>query len=327
MTTLDVVVVNWNSSDQLRQCLESVNRSRLEVCRLSRVVVFDNASEDGSVERLEGLEIPLHLLRSPRNVGFGAACNRAAAAATGELILFLNPDARLYPETLEAATRFLCEHERAGICGVALEGRDGRVQRSCCRLPDVRAMLVAALGLDRLTGGRLRGSPMVEWAHDETRPVDHVIGACYLVRRSLFEQLGGFDERFFVYFEDLDFSLRARRAGWECWFLSTARAFHRGGGTTESVKARRLFYSLRSRLLYASKHFGPAGSAAVWGATLLAEPFVRLGAAAAGLAGSGVGATLGGYASLWGWALRAGRRVPPSGLGRRPADDSPGSPG
>jgi GT2 family glycosyltransferase len=102
-----------------------------------------------------------------------------------------------------------------------------------------------------------------------------VIGAFFLVRKSVFEELGGFDERFFVYLEDLDFSYRAAKAGWGSYFLSSVRIFHHGGGTSHQIKARRLFYSLRSRLLYGFKHFSIPGGAGSGLVCLLIEPFVR----------------------------------------------------
>ena len=102
-----------------------------------------------------------------------------------------------------------------------------------------------------------------EWAHDETREVDQVMGAFFFVRRSVFEALGGFDERFFVYFEDMDFAVRARERGWRSVYLATAQAFHRGQGTTERAVPRRMFYFARSRILYARKHFGTLGATSV----------------------------------------------------------------
>src|SRR5258708_40080093 len=94
----------------------------------------------------------------------------------------------------------------------------------------------------------------------DTRRVDVVTGAFLLVRRGIFEVLGGFDERFFVYLEDVDFLYRVGQAGWRCYYLAAARAYHRGGGCSEQAKAARLFYALRSRILYSYKHFGRASA-------------------------------------------------------------------
>jgi GT2 family glycosyltransferase len=307
-SVIDVVIVNWNAGQQLRDCLVSLQGSHRSRVQLGSVVVVDNASTDASLDGLEALDLPLQVIRNETNRGFGAACNQGARAGSGDLVLFLNPDAAVYPDTLPEAARFMAEHPRAGVCGVALEGSDGTVHRSCCDLPTPKTMLVKSLGLDKASAGRLAGYSLERWPHDETRRVDHVIGAFYLMRRTLFESLGGFDERFFVYLEDLDLSARAKAAGWETWFLRDPRAFHKGGGTSERAKPVRLFYSLRSRLQYVSKHFGGASSAAVWVATLTAEPVIRLAFACARGRLSQVAEVFGGYRRLLGWVVSPSAR-------------------
>ena len=120
------------------------------------------------------------------------------------------------------------------------------------------------------------GQAMLEWKHNSTCKVDQVMGTFFLMRHSLFESLGGFDERFFVYFEEVDLSLRARQAGWHSVYIADARAFHAGGGASRQVKANRLFYSLRSRLLYGFKHFTSFKAWLLVGVTLLIEPLTRV---------------------------------------------------
>jgi GT2 family glycosyltransferase len=142
---------------------------------------------------------------------------------------------------------------------------------------------------------------MAEWDHAQTRQVDQVIGAFFLVRRGLFESLHGFDERFFVYFEEVDFAYRARQAGWLSVYLADAQAFHAGGGTSNQVKARRLFYSLRSRLLYAFKHFSWTGAVGVLLATLLLEPVSRTALALFRHSWAGLKETWAAYGMLWRW--------------------------
>jgi GT2 family glycosyltransferase len=143
---------------------------------------------------------------------------------------------------------------------------------------------------------------MTTFDHQETRDVDHVAGAYFLIRRSLFEILGGFDERFFVYLEDLDFALRAKRLGWRSVFLAHARAYHKGGGVSDQVKAHRLFYSLRSRILYAFKHFNRAEAWAVCLATLAIEPVPRSVRGLLRLSGRELTDTVHGFTLLW-WGL------------------------
>ncbi len=141
-------------------------------------------------------------------------------------------------------------------------------------------MVGNSIGLDRLhasVSSRRISSPNGRTTRRAS--VDQVMGAFFLVRRSVFEALGGFDERFFVYYEDLDFAVRARAHGWSSVYIATAQAFHRGQGTTEGATARRTFYFCRSRILYARKHFSMPGAFAVMAATLTLEPFARLAAA------------------------------------------------
>lgn len=297
---LTLVIVNWNGGGHLRRCVDSVIEHRGSC--VDRIVVVDNGSTDGSLAacRREGVTI----IESRENLGFAKACNIGARGAISEYLLFLNPDASIYDDTLERAVACLADPTNAdvGICGVQLIDPSGAVARSCARFPTATAFCLGALGLSRLF--RSHGVLMEDWAHDETRDVDHVIGAFYLVRRELFESLGGFDERFFVYLEDLDFSWRARQRGWRSRYLIDARASHVGGGASSQVKDRRLFYALRSRLLYAFKHFGFVSRWTVLLLTVLIEPFVRTAWAAARFSVSTLRETWKGYALLWRWLPR-----------------------
>lgn len=287
-----VVIVNWNSGAQLRECLRSFAAVANDGIA-ARVTVVDNASTDGSCERLEA-PVPIDLIRNADNRGFGAACNQGAAGSDAEFLLFLNPDTRLMAGSLAGPVSYLRSNTGVGIAGIQLMDTDGHVTRNTARRPTPWSMAGNSVGLDRILPSVFPPHFVTEWAHDETRPVDQVMGAFFFVRRSVFEALGGFDERFFVYYEDLDFSMRARDRGWSSVFLATAQAFHRGQGTTEGATARRTFYFCRSRILYARKHFGGLGAFAVTIATLALEPIARLAAAP-----RSAGSTLRAFAMLW----------------------------
>lgn len=277
---LAIVIVNWNAGRQLQDCLDSVRSSAAHLApgqRLAGVVVVDNASADGSADTLRLPGLPLQVLHNRSNRGFAAACNQGAAAAPpADLLLFLNPDTRLFDHSLALPLLRLAEpgRQRTGIVGIQMVDEAGQVARSCARFPTAAHFAWQALGLDRLRPELAHA--MREWDHESDREVDQVIGAFFLIRRPLFDQLGGFDERFFVYFEEVDLALRAAHAGWHSLFLAEARAFHLGGGTTDQVKSRRLFYSLRSRLLYGRKHFGAGQRALLALVTWLVEPLSRL---------------------------------------------------
>jgi GT2 family glycosyltransferase len=267
---LDIIIVNWNSGRQLRRCLESVTRADQQAFALRRVTVVDNASSDHSADGLDDLPLPLAYIRNATNRGFAAACNQAALGSPATHLLFLNPDTILGTDSLSVPIEFLEQpaNGTVGLVGVQLREENGVVARSCARFITPGMMVRGMLGFPSLF--------MTDWDHRETREVDHVTGAFFLVRRQVFQALHGFDERFFVYLEDLDFSLRARRAGWRTYYLATASVYHRGGGTSEQIKARRLYYALHSKVLYAHKHFTRGPATVVTLATASVELLTRL---------------------------------------------------
>lgn len=302
--SLAIVTVNWNSGELLRQCVGSLGRALTGGFTLERMVVVDNASRDGSADGLEtaaGNGLPIAVLRNADNRGFAAGCNQGAAGSAADCLLFLNPDTRLSAASLAPALAFLEDpaNARVGALGVRLVDEAGRTQRACARAPTPVRLVAQGLGLDRAFPRLFPPHFMTDWDHADTRDVDQAMGAFLMIRRSLFEQLGGFDERFFVYFDDVDLCLRVRQAGWRVVHFAGAEAYHRGCGTTDQVRDVRLFYALRSRLLFAGKHYGPLSVAAVTAATLLLEPLARLGLAALRRAPGEAGEVLRGTRLLW----------------------------
>lgn len=295
---IDVVIVNWNAGLQLKACVESVINFNAGI--VGKIIVVDNGSSDHSMQLIENMPLvqPVFLAE---NAGFARGCNQGALHATSAYILFLNPDAAVYSDTLPAV--FGCmesaEHRKTGICGVRLLDELGHVARSCSRYPSPSRCVAQSLGLDKFIP-RL-GAAMTEWDHLQNRFVDQVIGAFFLVRRDLFIQLNGFDEQFFVYYEEVDFAYRAAKAGFGSYYLNDTSAFHLGGGVSNQVKARRLFYTLRSRLLYSVKHFSAAGNVVVLLSTLVLEPLTRLALALVKRSGAAFKETLSGFGMLYRW--------------------------
>lgn len=272
MASLDIVIVNWNTGDALRTCLQSIADGAAGI-DLQRVAVVDNASTDESMTRASGVPLPLTLVRNETNRGFGAACNQGAAGSRADYLLFLNPDTRLLPDTLARTLAFLESPDQAttGICGIRLLDDGGHASTSAARFPSPRILFGEATGLGRLLPGVFPRHLLTARDCADTRDVDQVIGAYFVMRRPLFESLGGFDERFFVYFEEVDLSLRARLAGFRSMFFAGATAHHTGGLSSDQVKSARLFYTLRGRLLYAWKHFSPFSRALVMAITFGVE--------------------------------------------------------
>jgi N-acetylglucosaminyl-diphospho-decaprenol L-rhamnosyltransferase len=274
--SVDIVIVNWNSGPQLLDCLESISRYGGEHVR--QVIVVDNGSTDDSADVDVEVE-SLSVIKANRNLGFAAACNLGARRGSAHFVLFLNPDACLHPGTLDSVRKFMLGPDGAGvaICGIRLVGDDKKTQRHCARFPTFRTFLGQSTGLQGRPASVFPPFTMQDFDHLSDRDVDQVIGAFFFMRRGVFESLGGFDERFFVYYEEMDLSLRAQQAGWRTRYLAEPTAYHRGGGTTDQVKAKRMFYSLRSRMLYAFKHFRPLTAWSVVMLTLVVEPIGRSG--------------------------------------------------
>ncbi|WP_374612166.1 glycosyltransferase family 2 protein [Sphingorhabdus sp.] len=250
----DIVIVNWNSGSLLAECLESILRYPE---RVGKVVIVDNGSTDGSAQ-VTGPKDMLIIERLEDNVGFARGCNIGAGLTNSPYVLFLNPDTKFLDDrSLPKLLDFLDSDaaRNIGIAGIRLVDETGKTQRSCANFTNIWTFIGQPFGLDKLLPSIF--TPLfADFDYMESRDVDQAIGAYFVVRNEVFKSLNGFDEQFFVYWEEVDFCLRAIKIGWKTHYFSNSVAYHKGGGTSENVKAKRLFYQLRSRILYSFKHFG-----------------------------------------------------------------------
>jgi N-acetylglucosaminyl-diphospho-decaprenol L-rhamnosyltransferase len=238
----------------------------------------------------------LRVIRNTENLGFARACNIGAAAGDAEAILFLNPDTRVDGPALLTARAALLADPATGIVGARQIADDGTTERSCARAPTAASLIGQALALDRL--GLVPTHFLTGWDHAEDRAVDQVMGAFLMIRRPLFAGLGGFDQRFFVYYEDVDLCRRARAAGVAVRHVAGAVIGHAGQGTTRQARAHRLFYILRAQVQYAAKHHGRGTALALLAAAFLAQLPLRLALAALRRAPGEAGEVLRGAALL-----------------------------
>ena len=277
---LEIIIVNWNSGELLSECIHSIGNAVGNNFKLNKVVVVDNASIDNSLDNLIDADLPLEIIRNSQNLGFARACNLGAGESRADYLLFLNPDTKLFSDSLSLPVNFLEKEENQGIgiLGVKLLDENSNANKNCARFPSAFNMSYMSFGLDRLFPKIFKPHFMFEWDHLSSREVDQVMGSFLLIRRELFQSLGGYDERFFVYYEDLDLSFRAKQRGAQSYYLADAVIYHKGGGTTENVKAMRLFYLLRSKLLFARKHFTAAGYYPVLIFTFIPEFLIRIAA-------------------------------------------------
>ena len=254
---LSIIIVNWNTREQLLDCLRSIERTTKENFILSSVVVVDNASIDNSIVLIEQepFSFNVEIIKNAKNKGFAAACNQGAfLAKEADYLLFLNPDTKIYDKTLNNIFNFLPSvASDVGIIGVKQEDETGKIQPSCRAFPNLSRLFFEKTGLSVLFPKI--STKIHDFDYQKLSEVDQIMGSFFLVKQSVFKQLNGFSENYFVYYEEVDFSYRAYQSGYKSLYFPNAIIFHKGGGASEQVKDLRLFYSLRSSLIYAKKHF------------------------------------------------------------------------
>jgi GT2 family glycosyltransferase len=273
LLNLSIIIVNWNTGDQLKNCIDSI-KSCQDSSNLP-LIIIDNASSDNSIDLIRATPQIL-LIELKNNVGFAKACNLGASLAYSKYLLFLNPDTLVFDGTFKFSVEFMesSKNNRVGICGVQLVDESSTISRSCSQFPTPLRLILQSLGVDRYL--TKFSHFLTSWDHKSVKLVDQVIGAYFLVKSNLFIQLNGFDERFFLYYEEVDFSYRARLAGWFSAYISDVKVFHAGGGSSNQIKAKRLFYVLRSKIIYSFKHFSFFSALLVTFSILFFEPFARI---------------------------------------------------
>ena len=256
------VIVNYNTRDLLRPCIDALRASAVGM-RLQTVIV-DNASRDESAALLRAEYADCELLFNTENVGFGRANNQALALARGKYLLLLNTDAFVAPDSLERCMRYMDENPRCGLLGVRLEGRDGELQPSCRYFPTPWSEFLLTTGLSRWFP-RAQMVDDLAWDHATVRECDWVPGCYYLVRRSVVDEVGLFDPRFFLYYEEVDHCRAVKAAGWRVVFYPDTTVVHIGGESAKTdaalTGAGRQISALQieSGLLYYRKHHGLRG--------------------------------------------------------------------
>jgi GT2 family glycosyltransferase len=255
---LSIVVLSWNTRDLLAACLASLRAVRAEAPH--QLIVVDNASHDGSAD-LVARDFPeAELLRNPRNDGYAQGNNLGAAAARGEYLLLLNSDTEVRPGALPTLLRFLDEHPGHAACGPRLDFPDGRPQLSCKRFPTLRTAIFYDTWFERRFP-RNRELPrylMRDFDHTSSRDVDQPPGAAFLVRRALWQELGGFDPQLWLFFNDVDLCRRLAASGQRIAYVAEARILHHEGASTGQFPEFGRQWHL-DRLRYYRKAFGWRG--------------------------------------------------------------------
>lgn len=259
---VDVLVVNFNTAGLLQPMFDALRQANGE--QLASYLVVDNASVDNSLERLAEVCPEALLLSNKKNVGFGRANNQLLDHLQGKYALLLNTDAFVADDTLGKTIAYMDEHPECGVLGVRLVGRDGDLQPCCRYFPTPFNIFLSRTGLDRFFPG-LQMVDEMDWDHASVRECDWLPGCFYLVRREVLEQVGLFDPRYFLYFEEVDHCKRVKEAGWKVVYYPHTTVVHIGGESSKSVTeleaaSRQIStYQIESELLYFRKHHGLSG--------------------------------------------------------------------
>lgn len=225
MIELSIIIVNWNTRDLLKDCLESIYQSPPDFP--FEVIVVDNGSTDGSQQLVKSNFPGVILIENEENVGYSRANNIGFSKSKGRYILFLNSDTLVHPKTLDEAVKFMEENDDAGIMGCKTLNPDGKIQYSAYSFPSLPRIFAYITGLNRLFKiSALKNFSII-------RTVDYVQGSFLVIRRDLLEKLMGFDEKFFMYNEDVDLCLRVWKSGWKVYFNPDISITHYLGGSSK----------------------------------------------------------------------------------------------
>lgn len=253
---ISVIIVNYNVKVFLAHTLDAVKRSMNNIN--GEIIVVDNASDDGSVEMLKEKFPDVRLIVNKKNIGFGAANNLAMKEARGEYFLLLNPDTVIQEDTVRVMVDFMQQHPTVGIAGCKILNPDGSLQLACRRsFPTPWVAFTKISGLSSLfPRSRLFGKYNLTYLNpEELSEVDAISGSCMVVRRNVYEQVGGFDEQFFMYGEDLDWCYRIKQAGWNVMYVPTTQIIHYKGESTRRSDIDEITFFYDAMRLFVQKHF------------------------------------------------------------------------
>ncbi len=252
---LSIVIVSWNVCDLLRCCLHALLADQGDLAM--EIIVVDGASADGSVAMVAD-EFPfVHLIASNENLGFPKGNNVGMEAANGRYTLLLNPDTIVKKGALETMLTYLQTHPSIGLVGAQLLNADGSVQSSRRRFPTMATAFFESTWLQPIAPKRVLDAYYVHDVDDgETAVVDWVMGACMMTRREIIETIGGMDEAYFMYSEELDWQRRINDAGWKVVYLPTAQVVHYTGKSSEQAVTARHINFQRAKLRYFRLYHG-----------------------------------------------------------------------
>ncbi|MBU1148901.1 glycosyltransferase family 2 protein [Patescibacteria group bacterium] len=223
---LSIIILNYKAKGLLKQCLKGIElvKPALDF----EVIVVDNASGDGSIDMVKEQFPWVKLIENPYNTGYAAGNNVAIRQAQGKYVMILNPDITILNQSIMELYHFMEKNPKAGLIGPKLINPDGSTQMSCRRFPTIKTIIYRRTPLGKLPGAQklLKRFLMIDWEHRDAKQVDWLLGACLFTKREAINKVGLLDERFFLYFEDVDWCRRFWQAGYKVYYLPQAEMVH-----------------------------------------------------------------------------------------------------
>lgn len=250
--TLSIVIVNWNTRELIKKCIESVFNTTPQSELVYEIIVIDNGSADGSLEYLQSLGNKIVLISNKTNLGYAAACNQGMKQAAGRYVLLLGSDTLMQKDTLKECIKHLENNPGTGAVGCKLLNPDGSAQNSCKKFPTLKNAFFAYLSLDNLN----RSYDMADFHYDKTISVDQIATTFLMIKCEVIQKAGLFDEAYRILYNDVDLCKRIKNDGWEIIFLHTCSIYHLGSHSTKQAD-----FALRKKMYgdiyrYYCRNFG-----------------------------------------------------------------------
>ena len=242
---ISVCIVSWNTRELLYNCIDSILKMTSGVSY--EVIVVDNNSSDGSAEMVKQQFPQCKLIESKNNNGFAKGNNLGLRVATGKYILYLNPDTVLITNALYGMFHFMEANTNIGAVGCKLLNQDGSIQFTCARtFPTLFNQFCYFMMLNRLFPKSCSTTEMSYWDHRDSREIDCLSGACIFARKDIINKLQGFDEKFFMYAEDVDLCYRIKLEGWKLYYLASEEIYHLEGASSKK-QSQKYFSAIAMR--------------------------------------------------------------------------------
>jgi len=256
MSQIDIaiIIVTWNSDKWIKRCLDSILATSGDL--KIEIIVVDNFSKDKTLEILKVYGSQVKLIQNSSNLGYAKGCNQGLKIARGNYVLLLNPDTEIKENSLQKMLDFMENTPESGALGPQLVDFEGQIQPSCRRFPNYKLLLWELSGLSRLCPkSKIFGAwKMGDFDFKNTRKVEQPMGSALFLRKKVIDQIGLMDERFFLFYNDVDFCYRIKNVGWKIYFYPEAKISHSKGASTGQVKVKKIILSHWGHFLYLKKY-------------------------------------------------------------------------